>query len=87
MFKETFYFLPTNPISIPFIPHTRNPVHSARGVLIKGKGGLNNCFVTIGLGKEKFQTSVQKNASANVEWREECELYVPNTLLYKPKLK
>lgn len=43
-------------------------------LLTKGKNNTNDCFVTIGLGKTKYQTSVKKNASSSVEWREECEL-------------
>ena len=35
--------------------------------------GTNDAFVTIGLGKEKFQTSV-KEKSENPEWLEQCEL-------------
>ena len=37
--------------------------------------GTNDAFVTIGLGKEKFQTSV-KEKSENPEWLEQCELWV-----------
>lgn len=36
--------------------------------------GTNDAFVTIGLGKEKFQTSVKQKAVQDVEWQEECEL-------------
>ena len=36
--------------------------------------GTNDAFVTIGLGKEKFQTSVKQKASPDLEWNEECEL-------------
>ena len=50
-------------------------VHRARSLLTKGKNGTNNCFTTISLGKEKYQTSLKENASSNVEWHEECELY------------
>lgn len=57
--------------------HVKVTVQRARGLVIKGKNGTNNCFVTIGLGKEKFQTSVKHKASANVEWLEECELRIP----------
>ena len=38
--------------------------------------GNNDVFVTIQLGKEKYQTSTIKNAH-NPEWFEECELCVP----------
>lgn len=36
--------------------------------------GTNDAFVTIALGKEKFQTSVKDKAEDPVEWHEECEL-------------
>lgn len=49
-------------------------VLGARGLLTKGKNGTNNCFVTIALGKEKFQTSIKDKESRDVVWREECEL-------------
>lgn len=57
--------------------HVQVTVQRARGLLIKGKNGTNNCFVTIALGKEKFQTSVKHKATQNVEWLEECELRIP----------
>ncbi|KAI5635762.1 c2 domain-containing protein [Phthorimaea operculella] len=57
--------------------HVQVTVQRARGLLIKGKNGTNNCFVTIALGKEKFQTSVKHKATENVEWLEECELRIP----------
>ncbi|CAG9581286.1 unnamed protein product [Danaus chrysippus] len=57
--------------------HVQVTVQKARGLLIKGKNGTNNCFVTISLGKEKFQTSVKHKATENVEWLEECELRIP----------
>lgn len=37
----------------------------------------NDCFVTIALGKEKYQTSVKEKANKDVEWHEECELLIP----------
>lgn len=58
--------------------HVQVTVQRARGLLIKGKNGTNNCFVTIALGKEKFQTSVKHKATDNVEWLEECELRIPS---------
>lgn len=57
--------------------HVQVTIQRARGLLIKGKNGANNCFVTIALGKEKFQTSVKHKATENVEWLEECELRIP----------
>ena len=35
--------------------------------------GTNDAFFTIGLGKEKFQTSVKEKAE-DPEWCEQCEL-------------
>ncbi|GBP29299.1 Rab11 family-interacting protein 1 [Eumeta japonica] len=58
--------------------HVQVTVQRARGLIIKGKNGTNNCFVTIALGKEKFQTSVKHKATQNVEWLEECELRIPS---------
>lgn len=57
--------------------HVQVTVQKARGLLIKGKNGTNNCFVTIALGKEKFLTSVKHKVTQNVEWIEECELPIP----------
>jgi Rab11 family-interacting protein 1/2/5 len=34
----------------------------------------NNAFVTIALGKEKYQTSIKEKASQDVDWHEECEM-------------
>jgi len=51
-------------------------VKRARGLNVKGKNGTNDAFVTIGLGKEKFQTSV-KEKSEEPEWCEQCELSIP----------
>lgn len=45
--------------------------------MTKGKHKTNDCFVTIALGKEKYQTSVKEKASRDVEWHEECELLIP----------
>uniref|UniRef100_A0A182T8K9 Uncharacterized protein n=1 Tax=Anopheles maculatus TaxID=74869 RepID=A0A182T8K9_9DIPT len=52
-------------------------VQRAKGLLIKGKGGTNNCFVIIALGKEKYQTSIKQKAPDSVMWNEECELQIP----------
>lgn len=49
-------------------------VLAAKGLLTKGKQDTNNCFVTIALGKEKYQTSIKDKSPNKVEWREECEL-------------
>jgi len=46
-------------------------------LLAKGKHGTNDAFVTIALGKEKYQTSVKEKALRDVEWHEECELQIP----------
>lgn len=58
--------------------HVQVTVQRARGLVIKGKNGTNNCFVTIALGKEKFQTSVKHKATEDVVWKEECELHIPS---------
>lgn len=58
--------------------HVQVLVKRARGLKIKGKNGTNDPFVTIGLGKEKFQTSVVEKTQENVDWMEQCELGIPN---------
>lgn len=57
--------------------HVQVTVQKAVGLLTKGKNNTNDCFVTIGLGKVKYQTSVKEKAGSNVEWHEECELPIP----------
>ncbi|XP_043493165.1 rab11 family-interacting protein 1 [Polistes fuscatus] len=57
--------------------HVQVTVQKAKGLLTKGKNKTNDCFVTIALGKEKYQTSVKEKASKDVEWHEECELAIP----------
>ena len=97
---------------IQFASSSNLPVHRARNLIGKGKGGeknavpcvlpdrdakrilnilnirsrlrvfydrafpagTNNAFVTMQLGKERFQTSVAKERKYP-EWSEECELY------------
>uniref|UniRef100_A0A0A1XJM3 Rab11 family-interacting protein 1 n=1 Tax=Zeugodacus cucurbitae TaxID=28588 RepID=A0A0A1XJM3_ZEUCU len=58
--------------------HIQVTVQRAKSLLTKGKNGTNNCFVTISLGKEKYQTSVKEKAEMNVSWNEECELKIPD---------
>uniref|UniRef100_A0A0K8TMX5 Protein kinase c conserved region 2 n=1 Tax=Tabanus bromius TaxID=304241 RepID=A0A0K8TMX5_TABBR len=58
--------------------HIQVTVQRARGLLIKGKNGTNNCFVTIAMGKEKYQTSIKEKATGAVDWHEECELAIPD---------
>ncbi|XP_003696939.1 rab11 family-interacting protein 2 isoform X1 [Apis florea] len=57
--------------------HVQVTVQRAKNLLTKGKHKSNDCFVTIALGKEKYQTSVKEKASKDVEWHEECELLIP----------
>ncbi|KAL0102118.1 hypothetical protein PUN28_018571 [Cardiocondyla obscurior] len=57
--------------------HVQVTVQRAKDLLTKGKHKTNDCFVTIALGKEKYQTSVKKEATKDVEWHEECELLIP----------
>lgn len=74
---KSFQSMSNRIIPSVFFPSTNNSaVLSAKGILTKGKNGTNNCFVTIALGKEKFQTSIKEKSAQNVDWREECELYV-----------
>ena len=42
--------------------------------------GTNDAFVTIALGKEKFQTTVKEKSTDPVEWSEQCELWVSEYL-------
>nr|XP_018903611.1 PREDICTED: rab11 family-interacting protein 1 isoform X2 [Bemisia tabaci] len=58
--------------------HVQVTVQRARNLLTKGKHGTNNCFVVIALDKEKYQTSVKEKATDTVEWREKCELQIPD---------
>lgn len=58
--------------------HVQVTVQKATGLLTKGKHNTNDCFVTIALGKTKYQTSVKIQASSTVEWHEECELPIPD---------
>jgi len=58
--------------------HAQVLVKRAKGLKIKGKNGSNDPFVTIGLGKEKFQTTVIEKSGDSVEWMEQCELTIPN---------
>jgi len=57
--------------------HVQVTVHRARGLLTKGKNGTNNAFVTIALGKEKYQTSLKEKTLQDVDWHEECEMQIP----------
>lgn len=57
--------------------HVQVTVLKARGLLCKGKNGTNDTFVTIGLGKETFQTSIKEKATGVIEWHEKCELLIP----------
>lgn len=57
--------------------HVQVTVQKARGLITKGKHGTNNAFVTIALGKDKYQTSLKEKATESVEWHEKCELQIP----------
>jgi len=57
--------------------HVQVTVQRARGLRSKGKNGTNDAFVTICLGKDKFQTSVKEKAKDVIEWHEKCELLIP----------
>lgn len=58
--------------------HVQVTVQKAKRLLVKGKNNTNDCFVTIALGKEKFQTSVKEKSPDSAEWREECDLLIPS---------
>ncbi|KAJ8950312.1 hypothetical protein NQ318_021171 [Aromia moschata] len=58
--------------------HVQVTVQRAEGLLLKGKNNTNDCFVTIALGKTKYQTSVKEKSASQVEWHEECELPIPD---------
>jgi len=58
--------------------HVQVLVKRAKGLNLKGKNGTNDAFVTIALGKEKFQTTVKEKATDPVEWSEQCELTIPS---------
>ncbi|GBP09826.1 Rab11 family-interacting protein 5, partial [Eumeta japonica] len=80
---ENIYMLPNSAVPGGIIPQefrcfALKRVRSARNLLCKGKNNTNNCFVTIALGKEKYQTSVKEKAEANVTWNEACELKIPD---------
>merc|ERR1712165_538207 len=57
--------------------HVQVLIKRARGLKIKGKDGTNDAFVIIGIGKEKYRTSVKEKSTKWVEWFEECELCIP----------
>ncbi|GAB1609862.1 rab11 family-interacting protein 2-like isoform X2 [Argonauta hians] len=57
--------------------HVQFTVLRARNLVAKGKGGNNDVFATIQLGKEKYQTTTIKKAR-NPEWFEECDLSINN---------
>ncbi|XP_059090359.1 rab11 family-interacting protein 1-like isoform X3 [Tigriopus californicus] len=61
--------------------HVQVLVKRARGLILKGKNGTNDAFVTIALGKEKYQTSVKEKAADPVEWCEQCEFLLPNKMI------
>lgn len=58
--------------------HVQVTIQRAKNLLIKGKNGTNNTFVTIAVGKEKYQTSIkEKVGEETVIWQEQCELLIP----------
>ncbi|CAI9725706.1 family-interacting 1-like isoform X2 [Octopus vulgaris] len=57
--------------------HVQFTVLRARNLVAKGKGGNNDVYATIQLGKEKYQTTTIKKAR-NPEWFEECDLTISN---------
>ena len=57
--------------------HVQVIIKRARNLKVKGKEGTNDAFVIIGLGKEKYRTSMKEKTTKSVEWLEECELMIP----------
>ncbi|XP_062268289.1 trichohyalin-like isoform X2 [Platichthys flesus] len=55
-------------------------VLQARGLRVKGKGGTNDAYAVMHLGKEKYQTSVVEKSVAPV-WKEEAAFDLPPLLL------
>lgn len=51
-------------------------VLQARGLRIKGKGGTNDAYAVMQVGKEKYQTSVMEKSVAPV-WKEEAAFDLP----------
>ena len=51
-------------------------VLQARGLRIKGKGGTNDAYAVMQVGKEKYQTSVVEKCVAPV-WKEEAAFDLP----------
>lgn len=51
-------------------------VLQARGLRIKGKGGTNDAYAVMQVGKEKYQTSVVEKSVAPV-WKEEATFDLP----------
>lgn len=54
-------------------------VLQARGLKVKGKGGTNDAFAVMQVGKEKYQTSVSEKSVAPV-WKEEATFDLPQLL-------
>lgn len=54
-------------------------VIQARGLKIKGKGGTNDAFAVMQVGKEKYQTTVAEKSVAPV-WKEEATFDLPQQL-------
>ncbi|XKL59882.1 hypothetical protein PGB90_000898 [Kerria lacca] len=55
--------------------HVQVTVQRAKGLVSKGNNGI---FVTIALGKDKYQTSVKERDADEIEWQEKCELKIPS---------
>lgn len=55
--------------------HVEVTVSRARNLKAKGKSGTNDAYVTIKLGKEKFQTTLRERAK-DPEWHEQCQFSI-----------
>uniref|UniRef100_A0ACB8FA47 Uncharacterized protein n=1 Tax=Sphaerodactylus townsendi TaxID=933632 RepID=A0ACB8FA47_9SAUR len=63
-----------------FPTHVQVTVLQARGLKPKGKGGTNDTYTIIQLGKEKYSTSVAEKTLDPV-WKEEASFELPGLLM------
>lgn len=53
--------------------HVQVIVQKAKELLVKGKGGTNDAYVVVQLGKERYMTTIKEKCK-NPIWCEECDL-------------
>ena len=73
-----YFYFESSKLHYPFFRKWMKCIFKAkyyfRAIFFVFLAGTNDAFVTIGIGKEKYQTSVKEKATENVEWCEQCEL-------------